>query len=113
MTGAELERRLARSGADADRDSVVVVDVRSRREFLRGHIPGAVHIPYWLAPFRSAQLPRTRGPVVVYCELGPRAWLAGTWWRRLGVARLEYLDGHMAGWRRDRRAVESVSAVAP
>jgi rhodanese-related sulfurtransferase len=113
MTGAELERRLAERTSDADRDGVVVVDVRSRGEFDRGHITGAVHIPFWFAPFRSAQVPRTRGPVVVYCELGPRAWLAGMWWRRHGVARLEYLDGHMAGWRRDRRAVEGVPAAAP
>ena len=112
MTGTELERRLARPAADADRDAVVVVDVRSRAEFDRSHIPGAVHIPFWLAPVRSAQLPRTRGPIVVYCELGPRAWLAGTWWRGRGVARLEYLDGHMAGWRRDRRVVAGSSAAA-
>jgi len=109
VTGAELERRLGEADGRLEAHGrVVVIDVRSRAEFEAGHVPGAVHIPFWLAPFRSAQVPRTGGPVVVYCGLGPRAWWAGAWWRRAGIARIEYLDGHMEAWRRDRHPLERV-----
>lgn len=78
-----------------------ILDVRTRLEFRRGHIPGAVHVPFWLVPFRMARLPCTRDqPVVVYCGHGPRAWLAGAVLRRHGYRQVQYLKGHMSAWYR-------------
>ncbi len=31
---------------------MVIVDVRSALEYRRGHVPGAVHLPFWAAAFR-------------------------------------------------------------
>jgi rhodanese-related sulfurtransferase len=78
-----------------------VVDVRSRREFARGHVPGAVHVPFWRAGAGTARaLPAPRdGGVVVYCGRGPRAWWAAYRLRRAGVAHVDCLAGHMRGWR--------------
>jgi len=98
VTPAEAERHLA-AGA-------VVIDVRSAAEFRRGHLPGAVHLPFWAAPFR--RLPKTDAdaPVLVYCGHGPRARLAGAVLRARGVGRVCLLDGHYAEWRRQGRPVE-------
>ncbi len=78
-----------------------IVDVRSRHEYLAGHVPGALHIPFWTAGWRAAEIrPGTDGSVVVYCAYGPRAWMAGSLLRLQGVRNLRYLAGHWAGWRR-------------
>lgn len=82
-----------------------ILDVRSRREFASGHVPGALHVPFWTMLFRAARIPRT-GPVVVYCGHGPRASLAVAAMRLYGFRQLMYLDGHMSKWRTERLPLE-------
>ena len=78
-----------------------VLDVRSRWEFARGHVPGAVHIPFWTLPMRVSELSQSRDlPVVVYCGHGPRAWFAGAVLRANGFRQVVYLEGHMSKWKR-------------
>jgi rhodanese-related sulfurtransferase len=80
-----------------------ILDVRSRREFVHGHVPGAIHIPYWAVPGRVAEIPGDPdAPIVVYCGHGPRAWMTGAVLRARGFTRVSYLAGHMAAWRRAR-----------
>ena len=78
-----------------------VLDVRSRAEFARGHVPGALNIPLWRLLSPAPRVPMSLdNPIVVYCGHGPRAKLAGAALRRRGFLRVEYLEGHMAQWRR-------------
>jgi rhodanese-related sulfurtransferase len=78
-----------------------IVDVRSRREYDRGHVPGAVHIPFWAAFARADLIPVSHdGPVVVYSEHGPRAGLSKLAFGMRGFERVLYLDGHMQAWRK-------------
>ena len=78
-----------------------VLDVRSRAEFARGHVAGALNIPFWRLLSPAAAIPMSlNDPIVLYCGHGPRAWLAGAALRRHGFRRVEYLEGHMAQWRR-------------
>ena len=78
-----------------------ILDARSRREFVRGRVPGALHVPFWTLPIRARSLPVPRDrSVVVYCGYGPRAYLAGAILRWHGFRHISYLKGHMAGWRR-------------
>jgi rhodanese-related sulfurtransferase len=78
-----------------------ILDVRSREEFTRGHVPGALHIPYWKLVSRAPGIPiALDDPLVVYCEHGPRAWIAGAALRQRGFRRVELLEGHMSQWRR-------------
>jgi len=77
-----------------------IVDVRSRRAYDRGHVPGAVHIPFWAALSRADLIPASQdSPVVVYCEHGPRAGMSRLAFRMRGFDQVLYLDGHMQGWR--------------
>ena len=97
MTPDELDRSRA-GGA-----GLVVVDVRSRPEFDAGHVPGAVHLPFWRALL--SPLPARSG-LVLYCGHGPRAMLARTLLRLRGVKDVRLLDGHYVVWRRESRQVE-------
>jgi rhodanese-related sulfurtransferase len=95
ITGKELAARLAAGTGPA------VIDTRSRWEFNRGHVPGAIHLPFWQSVSRAADLTLARDrPVVVYCEHGPRAGIARYALQRAGFKQVLYLDGHMSAWRR-------------
>ena len=52
-----------------------IVDVRSPEEYNRGHIPGALNLPLDELRPRLAELSREQ-PLVVYCQVGLRGYLA-------------------------------------
>ncbi|RYO87222.1 hypothetical protein DL764_008888 [Monosporascus ibericus] len=56
-------------------DRLQVVDVRSPKEFSRGHIPLAINVPVDSLRDRISVLDRARR-VVVYCQVGYRGYLA-------------------------------------
>jgi hydroxyacylglutathione hydrolase len=78
--------------------ALVVVDVRSRREWESGHVPGAVHIPLPELAARARELPRDR-TVATICEGGFRSSLAASLLARQGVTDLANVAGGMSGWR--------------
>ena len=73
--------------------------MRSTREYRQGHIPGAIHIPFWQSFYRVDKLaiPRHK-TVVVTCAHGPRAGIGKFALKRAGFENVVYLDGHMSGW---------------
>jgi len=78
-----------------------ILDVRSRPEFAAGHVPGAVHVPFWQVTRHIARVWSPRDArLVVYCGHGPRAWIAGAALRRHGFTRIVYLRGHWSAWSR-------------
>jgi len=78
----------------------VIVDVRSRWEYESGHVPGALHLPFYAIWSRHAEIKgKPEAPVVLYCEHGPRAWIGKATLRMLGYTKVDYLDGHMSGWK--------------
>jgi rhodanese-related sulfurtransferase len=88
---------LARIAAGA---APAILDVRSEREFADGHVPGAVHVPFWKVGRRIDAIPANTGDeLVVYCGHGPRAMIAGRMLRKHGFTHLVFLDGHFTQWR--------------
>jgi rhodanese-related sulfurtransferase len=85
-----------------DRGSLpAILDVRSRWEFARGHVPGARHFPFWTLPFRYGELlSQRKDTIVVYCGHGPRAAIATAFLRVFGFRRIVLIDGHMRKWQR-------------
>lgn len=77
----------------ADSQSVMVVDVRSRSEWNSGHHPDAQHIPLGELPRALATLPRDR-PIAVYCQGGTRSAVASS---LLSAAGIEAVNVP-AGW---------------
>ncbi len=81
--------------------SPLVLDVRSRSEFLQGRVPGAVHIEYRDVPRRIEEIKRYADrDVVVYCETGVRARVARDSLREAGVVPVFQLRGDIQDWRR-------------
>lgn len=104
MTPAELVARIEAG------QNPLVLDVRSRFEFDRGHVPGARHVSFWRTASHLAAI-KVSPPaeVVIYCGHGPRAlWTA--WGLRLaGVTRVSLLEGHWARWVREGLPRESAT----
>ena len=84
-----------------------ILDVRSTAEFRRGHVPGAVHIPFQSVAWRLNEVPGAAGDtVIVYCGHGPRAYLAAVALRRWAGRRVLYLQGHWSKWRQAGLPIE-------
>jgi rhodanese-related sulfurtransferase len=104
MQASELLRRIQSNTAP------VVVDVRFRGEFDRGHVPGAINTPFF-AP-ETAKLPKDKSTqLVIYCGHGPRAMIARLLLRRHGYGNMELLDGHMKHWKKAGRPLEAGSST--
>lgn len=85
----------------------LVIDTRTRWEYARGHIPGAIHVPFYakwqavpdLAEFKDKE-------VVVYCAHGPRANHALKAMRKAGFSQAQALEGDMSLWRKQGKPIE-------
>lgn len=98
---SELQKKLLESPAP------LIVDVRSAGEYNTGHIPGAIHIPFYSIASGLEMLAFPKGkPVVIYCEHGPRAGLAGISLYFQDFEKVYSLEGHMQGWRESGLPVE-------
>lgn len=88
----------------AKQDKVLVLDVRSEEEYQGGHVPGAVNIPYDQLPGRVDEVKSQQADrIVVYCESGRRAGKAEATLQEAGFENVYDLDGHMRGWREQKR----------
>lgn len=78
---------------------LVIVDVRSEAEYKTGHVPGAIHIPFWRT-FTSESVMQLdkKEMVILYCAHGPRAGVAKLAFSWRGFNDLRYLSGHMSAW---------------
>ncbi len=102
--------------ARLDHPDMILVDVRTPLEFQRGHLPGAVNLPWeenvspgLVQRYRDQAFLRQRferagitpdREVVVYCETGARS--AHTYWalRLAGYSRVRNYEGSWAEWSR-------------
>jgi rhodanese-related sulfurtransferase len=101
ITAAELNELIKTGHAP------VIVDVRSSREYRAGHVPGAVHLPFWLTFARADDIDAPKDKlVVVYCAHGPRAGIGKAALLLEGFTQVRYLQGHMSGWYKAKLPVE-------
>ena len=83
---------------------VVLLDVRTDAEVVRGYIAGAQHIPLHLLPGRSGEL-KAGIPTVVYCQSGGRSAQACAWLAEQGFTDVANLQGGIGAWQREGRPV--------
>jgi rhodanese-related sulfurtransferase len=50
------------------KDGPLIIDVRGKADYARGHLPGAVHIPLAELPRKLKRLPTDR-PIITYCNM--------------------------------------------
>ena len=84
-------------------DDVTIVDVRVPRDYLAGHLPAAVSLPYVQLASRYRLLD-SAATLLLYCQTERTSVLAAQQLARLGFSNLYILAGGFAGW---RYAIES------
>lgn len=91
----------------SDGNGLLVLDVRTAKEFAEGHLPGAVNISHDELEARLAELAGHReSEVVVYCRSGRRAGFALDLLEKAGFGRLYHLEGDYLAWSAAERPVE-------
>jgi glyoxylase-like metal-dependent hydrolase (beta-lactamase superfamily II)/rhodanese-related sulfurtransferase len=95
MSLAELKTHV-----DAGADDLLILDVREREQFERGHVGGARLLPRGQLELRvNDEIPDPTRRIVLYCELGQISTLATATLRDMGYQRAVALDGGMRAWR--------------
>jgi adenylyltransferase/sulfurtransferase len=92
-----LESQGRRSHAAESATPVTIVDVREPREFVAGHLHGAINIPVVELGARIGELPRGTEPIFV-CRSGSRSFTACGIALRHGVERAINLEGGLLAW---------------
>lgn len=110
--------RPAELAAELSDGHVVLVDVREPNEFCTGTIGGAISVPRGVIEFsadptgpghRASLDPQRR--VVVFCDTGARSALVVHALYALGYRDVAHLDGGLAAWVGDGRALVSESLL--
>jgi len=82
-----------------DSKTLYPIDVRSREEYLSGHIPGFLWIPGGQAVQRADDYIAVRtGTVVFTCDRTARAIMSASWYRRMGFRDVRVLQGGTRAW---------------
>lgn len=91
MSMAEVNARLGKD--------LLVLDVRERDAFERGHLPGARNISRGQLELRvDKELPDPTARILVYCQIGRISTLATATLRNMGYGRAVALDGGYESW---------------
>ena len=77
-----------------DRESTLLLDVRTPAEYEIGHLPGAVNIPVQELRNRLSELPKEK-EIIIYCRVGFRGYLAYRILVQSGFKKVRNLSG---GW---------------
>lgn len=95
MSLAELKAR-----TEAHDDELIILDVRERDSYEKGHVPGARLLPRGQLELRvNEELPDPTRRILTVCEFGRVSTLAAATLRQLGFQRAIALDGGMQAWR--------------
>lgn len=87
--------------------AAAVIFVDTSQDFARGHVPGARWVPRgWLELWIDDIVPSKATPVVVTCNDGRSAVLAGATLKELGYQQVSVLDGGMNAWQKAGLPVE-------
>ena len=90
----------------ADKHNIVLLDVRSKKEYNHGHIAGALNFSHDTVADNLTQLAQYKDKtLVVYCRSGRRAAVAETILNNNGFSDVRHLTGDMNGWLEAKRPV--------
>ena len=99
VSAVEAERIISQT-QKTDVDHVLIVDVRTPREFALRHIPGAKLIPVEELEMRyHTEIPITAEKVLVYCDMGDRSRLACDYLSRQGYMNLYNVFDGLQKWK--------------
>lgn len=95
----EISQQALLTALNEPKNNIVLLDVRSKEEFNEAHVPGAINISHDDISDNLALLAQYKGSnIVVYCQSGRRAAIAGEILTEHGFNNLQHLTGDMKGW---------------
>ena len=87
--------------------TVYFIDVRTREEYLAGHIPGFRWVPGGQAVQRTDDVAVVKHGAVVFCCDGiARATATASWYRQMGIEDVFVVDGGINAWTKGGFALE-------
>ncbi|MBW7932178.1 MAG: rhodanese-like domain-containing protein [Gemmatimonadaceae bacterium] len=87
----------------AQHPAAILLDVRTRNEYVQGHIDGSTLVPLDQLPTSLKQIAEAAVPVVIICHSGSRASSAASALRRAGKQDVHVLAGGVSYWASQRR----------
>lgn len=86
----------------------VFIDIRDAKEYGKGHIADAIHLPYASLTNRIGELEKYRDkPVIVVCRIGQTASAATKTLRAQGFEKAHRMTGGMMEWQAQKLPVVS------
>ncbi len=77
----------------------VVLDVRTAKEFKKGHLPKAVNIPRGLLEFKATKkIPNKDAFIICYCKSGGRSCLSTCTLGEMGYKNVKSMAGGWKAW---------------
>lgn len=81
-------------------EDVILIDVRTAREFNNGHLPGAINIDYTSSDFETKiQEIAKDQPIYIYCQSGNRSEKSARIMQKLGFNEIYDLQGGIRAWK--------------
>lgn len=72
----------------------ILIDVRSKQEYMEGHLQGAINIPdFELKNRAQREIPKKNQLIIVYCQYGGRSRNAYMLMKKLGYTNIYNLYG--------------------
>jgi rhodanese-related sulfurtransferase len=97
----------------AERPGTILLDVRSRNEFVQGHIDGSTLVPLDQLSASLSMLAEAPAPIIVICHAGSRAASAASAIRRAGKQDVHVLAGGVSSWAGQRRKLVPGASDVP
>lgn len=83
----------------ANSDSILLVDLRPSNDFEKGHITGAINIPFNELENSVYKLKNTEKSIILVCEMGSQSGNAGEVLNKEGFNDILILQGGIGDWR--------------
>ena len=81
-------------------EKFLLVDVREESEFVKDHLPGAIHLGKGIIERDiEERAPDVNTPMILYCGGGYRSALAADNLQKMGYNNVLSMDGGIRGWR--------------
>lgn len=82
-----------------NRESSVLIDLRSELEFISGHITNAINIPFDQIENKVEKITKnSKKNIIVYCQKGSQSYKAVALLEKLGLEKAYSIEGGLDAW---------------
>lgn len=79
---------------------ILILDVRTPAEFMSGHIPNAINIPYNILPVRINEIEKYKNRIIlVHCQSGGRSSSAVAILEQNGFTKIYHMNRGFGAWK--------------